>query len=651
MKLNMNGNSSTLSEILKLNANNIYESICDNIPILSLGSTSNKILTKLKWSLDNVTYIDNTLEIQEEQIIGVNFYGNKVFLTNGIYELLDDLSLGDKLNENIPSELKKSNNKSLISINDKYYGIRDGINVSIYSFDEQSNELVLIETIEIQNINAIFGSGYQHNLFSSSYIYVFNTGDTLIGYNINGQNVYLNQSRNITTDKILSGYTSYAQDGSPISGTMTNNGELNITPSTQEQTIPEGYTSGGTVGAVDNTIDNNIQATNIKKDIVILGVTGTYEQKPNIFTQETEPQTKNGIWVKTNKTFANKVAVQRALSETGEYLKMTNIPYDFNDGSPAVVGTDIYLLGASLSGCRQYNYKYNTLTDTYTQMTDIPYEFYNGSAVAIGTDIYLLGGGISKTTNYKYDTLTDTYTKMADIPYEFYNGSAVAIGTDIYLWGDNVQYNYKYNTLTNTYTKMSNMPFSIYYNKIVAVGTNIYALGVGGGYIGNYKYDTLTDTFTKMTDIPYDFRYTPAVVIGTDIYLLGSASRQTNNYKYDTLTDTYEKMTDIPYDIYGGSAVLVGTNIYLLSSMEDEYSTNNYKYTLTLNTDIQNNSLVLEQGGMLYKTILFDSAFTNGIEYKFTSVWLKNEDGTIDNATPIYYGNGTEWIQFKGATN
>ena len=277
MKLNMNGNSSTLSKILKLNANNIYESICDNIPILSLGSTSNKILTKLKWSLDNVTYIDNTLEIQEEQIIGVNFYGNKVFLTNGIYELLDDLSLGDKLNENIPSELKKSNNKSLIPINDKYYGIRDGINVSIYSFDEQSNELVLIETIEIQNINAIFGSGYQHNLFSSSYIYVFNTGDTLIGYNINGQNVYLNQSRNITTDKILSGYTSYAQDGSPISGTMTNNGELNITPSTQEQTIPEGYTSGGTINAVDNTIDSNIQATNIKKDIVILGVTGTYE--------------------------------------------------------------------------------------------------------------------------------------------------------------------------------------------------------------------------------------------------------------------------------------------------------------------------------------------------------------------------------------
>ena len=36
-------------------------------------------------------------------------------------------------------------------------------------------------------------------------------------------------------------------------GTMPNNGELNYTPSDIEQIIPEGYTSGGTIKAIDIT--------------------------------------------------------------------------------------------------------------------------------------------------------------------------------------------------------------------------------------------------------------------------------------------------------------------------------------------------------------------------------------------------------------
>lgn len=56
---------------------------------------------------------------------------------------------------------------------------------------------------------------------------------------------------------------------------------LTITPTTSQQTITapsgtDGY-SPITVNAVTSSIDNNITAGNIKKDVVILGVTGTYE--------------------------------------------------------------------------------------------------------------------------------------------------------------------------------------------------------------------------------------------------------------------------------------------------------------------------------------------------------------------------------------
>ena len=55
---------------------------------------------------------------------------------------------------------------------------------------------------------------------------------------------------------------------------MINNGNLSYIPSTSQQSIPAGYTSGGTIGAVTSAIDNDIQASNIKHGVDILGVTG-----------------------------------------------------------------------------------------------------------------------------------------------------------------------------------------------------------------------------------------------------------------------------------------------------------------------------------------------------------------------------------------
>ena len=56
---------------------------------------------------------------------------------------------------------------------------------------------------------------------------------------------------------------------------------LAITPSTSSQThtVPTGVDGFNpvTVNAVTSSIDSNITAENIKKDVTILGVTGTYE--------------------------------------------------------------------------------------------------------------------------------------------------------------------------------------------------------------------------------------------------------------------------------------------------------------------------------------------------------------------------------------
>lgn len=75
--------------------------------------------------------------------------------------------------------------------------------------------------------------------------------------------------------------------------------EKTIIPSTAEQIItPDGDYNAitkATIKAVDNTIDSNISPENIKKDINILGVTGTLEEGEQINNQDKEITT-NGTY-------------------------------------------------------------------------------------------------------------------------------------------------------------------------------------------------------------------------------------------------------------------------------------------------------------------------------------------------------------------
>ncbi len=72
---------------------------------------------------------------------------------------------------------------------------------------------------------------------------------------------------------------------------------LNVTPTTSAQTITapsgtDGY-SPVNVSAVTSSIDQNISAANIKKDVVILGVTGSYEGSGGIGIPR---EVKNGVY-------------------------------------------------------------------------------------------------------------------------------------------------------------------------------------------------------------------------------------------------------------------------------------------------------------------------------------------------------------------
>lgn len=97
--------------------------------------------------------------------------------------------------------------------------------------------------------------------FSSAY---WDTSvERIVSLNKSGVMLYNTNDSTAISSNLLQSKRAYNQTGKVI-GTMPNNGELNYEVSTSEQTIPEGYTSGGTIAAsplTDSEYDECLEVT------------------------------------------------------------------------------------------------------------------------------------------------------------------------------------------------------------------------------------------------------------------------------------------------------------------------------------------------------------------------------------------------------
>lgn len=135
-------------------------------------------------------------------------------------------------------------------------------------------------------ISTTTGNRYKFH-YTKDFIYLMNNYLNSIIADSTGRLIKLTKSQvdyhrvdNTTASAadILSGKTAFIADGK-VTGSMTNRGAQIITPSASTDiTIPAGYHNGsGYVKQVTNTIDANIQPSNIKGGISILGITGTLD--------------------------------------------------------------------------------------------------------------------------------------------------------------------------------------------------------------------------------------------------------------------------------------------------------------------------------------------------------------------------------------
>lgn len=184
-------------------------------------------------------------------------------------------------------------NDIVLSLGKYLFKFNNNMSVDIYVYNDVTYEITALKTL---NLNGTITRNYYGNtacftlsafpifqynniiyLTSSGTIYKCEPSDVnkVLDKIIISGNTMVNVSDITTTsDKVLEGNVFGNNKGSSI-GTMPNNGTLIYEPSTEEQTIPAGYTSGGTISAVTSDIDPDIIPEHIKSGVNILGVEGT----------------------------------------------------------------------------------------------------------------------------------------------------------------------------------------------------------------------------------------------------------------------------------------------------------------------------------------------------------------------------------------
>ena len=162
-----------------------------------------------------------------------------------------------------------------------------------------------------------------------------------------------------TAANILSSKTAYV-NGSKITGSMANNGALSYTPTESSQSIPAGYTSGGTVAAMDYTTTSDYQNCLAASYNILTGNAGYTELE---YIRGTGTQWINTKYVPT--------------AETNFKLKISNV----TSGDYAIFGQNNWsdntrLLTSQSSSLKWYYGSSNkTVTSSYSAVNTI--ELYN----------------------------------------------------------------------------------------------------------------------------------------------------------------------------------------------------------------------------------------------------------------------------------
>ena len=397
----------------------------------------------------------------------------------------------------------------------------------------------------------------------------------------------------------------------------------------------------------------------------------------NLFIQPDEPATKEGIWLQTDEELSDKITVttQTYLADTffsswTEYLKGKPTDCVYYPYITRHKGW-LYFFGGSstynISNSTNKAYRINIESGVVENIKDMPIYGAAGVAISVGDYIYIFGGArYWNTANnsqlvteaVRYDVINDTYDYITPIPNGLAFSRSVTTGDKIYIIGGTRAYSvsksnllYEYDIPTNTITEFK-LDWYNYMNPIVMVGDWIYFFGGTNGtsVATSYKYNPMTKETIQISDPPTNSSYYGGAVYHKGvIYIVYGIAKQF--VKYDIETDTYTTLSDYPLPSSGATTLLTDVGDRLMLHFSGGSNLRQIMYSDTFDYNGDENTLLMYQrvGLNPYQVALCSSNTINGrLLSSFTDVGYYSTETGINNDIPTYYGNGAEWVKFKG---
>lgn len=411
-------------------------------------------------------------------------------------------------------------------------------------------------------------------------------------------------------------------------------------------------------------------------------ITATPKVDLNIFVQDTEPETKDGLWLKTDSKYDYIVAEPYIESTTVMYTEQEPSSVKLIQGSGAQLGDYIYYFGGwGTSDNKTESYKYHIPTNTYTKLPNVPGPVEWGTeGVVIGTNIYF-GGTHANTYFYKFDTLTDTYTQLAQSPVQLY-GATMVVTPDqryIYTFGGIYDYNYKpyyrcrYDVANNTWTYTRDNPIQLGGAAAFVHGDAAYFLCARlftswtnvAVAPKTYRFNFATETWTVLGGCPQDCCCWCGSVVGDDIYFLSNAITNSPEdgagrfYKYNVPTDTYTRLDDAPISSYGSRIIAwLGDNQFLLLGCDGDEKRNLIAKIPVPEHDVYNKNTIIVWENInnrnyqspqvrLYNFGSSISGFNSINNFYVHDITYQTADGEDIDTYEAYYGDGVQWLKLE----
>lgn len=314
--------------------------------------------------------------------------------------------------------------------------------------------------------------------------------------------------------------------------------------------------------------DSNLTSDNIKSGVSIFGVNGSYgggggsgSTGYNVFVQQSEPESKDGVWIKSSGG-NGETKFYEYVSTTGEFLEASNFNFlktTENTVAQQIIDGYMYIIALNSTGSYKVNLKTQMKTTINTAALSTSFRSYG--SIVYKNKIYIFGD----LYNYKmyycvYNPVTDTLSSAVEIgstnkSWTNLPGCYEYDGKVLITWGE---YNYPYYAIYDIENeKMIKSYASLIsknYGTSVLAGYGKYVYFFSGEYGGSKSLVQMDMNTYEQTwlDSSFKNRYYIFAKDSEYLYLFNaSTSGSDEYYKYNLTTKTMETIkTQNKYYLY-----------------------------------------------------------------------------------------------------